>query len=273
MGFIYTLTSPSIKKYIGQTTRPIEKRFKEHQEKDSECSAISRSIQKYGWDNFIVDYYECPDDELNKHEKWMIKLMNSLSPNGYNLREGGGSHGRMSEESKQKMSISKSGKNNPNFGKPKSQSTKEKLSIAMSGKNHPNYGKNHTIETRKKMSETQIGERNHNFGKKASQTTKEKISIAVSGEKNGFFGKNHTPESRTKMSESHKGKNLGDKHSNSKRVYKYDLNGNYITSFGSCGEAGRDCGKKQGNLISQCANINNKKIDTAYGFKWSYIKI
>jgi len=269
MGFIYTLTSPSGKSYVGQTTRTLEERFSEHQ-KPNECVAIYGAIDKYGWDNFTTDYYECTDDELNKHETWLIRLMGTLSPNGYNLREGGGSHGKMSEESKKKMSVSTSGENNPNFGKSLSQATKEKISIALSGEKNPNYGKKYTEERRQKISERQLGEKNHNFGKSLTEEHRQKLSIALSGEKNPFFGKKHTLEAREKMSSSHKGKNMGDKHPNSKKVYQYDLDGNYIQPFGSCEEAGRNCGKKRGNLISQCAN---KKRETAYGFKWSYSKL
>ena len=63
MGYIYILTSPSGKSYVGQTTRDIEERFGEHQEPTSACSAIRNAIQYYGWDRFIADYYECPDGE------------------------------------------------------------------------------------------------------------------------------------------------------------------------------------------------------------------
>lgn len=66
------LTSPSGKSYIGQTVRPIEKRFEEHQLESSNCVAIYRAIQKYGWENFETDWYECPDEELNRHEELMI---------------------------------------------------------------------------------------------------------------------------------------------------------------------------------------------------------
>ena len=110
MGYIYILTSPSGKSYIGQTTRPIEKRFQIHQQKSSNCVAIYRAIQKYGWDNFKKDWYECPDEDLNFDEELLVREMGTLAPRGYNLKEGGGSNGKHSEESKQKMSESHTGK-------------------------------------------------------------------------------------------------------------------------------------------------------------------
>ncbi|AGE56182.1 GIY-YIG catalytic domain-containing endonuclease [Paramecium bursaria Chlorella virus NE-JV-1] len=102
MGFIYMLTSSSGKSYIGQTIRPIHERLAEHQYESSGCRAISAAIQKYGWENFEKEWYEVPDEDLNKHEELMVEVLGTLAPGGYNLKEGGGAHGRPSEESKKK---------------------------------------------------------------------------------------------------------------------------------------------------------------------------
>ena len=49
MGFIYILTSPSGKSYIGQTNRPIEERFKEHQKSNSNSFASGgEAAQAFG---------------------------------------------------------------------------------------------------------------------------------------------------------------------------------------------------------------------------------
>lgn len=123
------ITSPSGKSYIGQTTRPIEKRIEEHRTgKSSDCMAIYNAIQKYGWDNLEKEWYECPDEDLNKHEELMIEVLETLSPDGYNLKEGGG-NGKLSEETKQKLR------------KPKSDEHKQKYSEAKLGEKNPNFGK------------------------------------------------------------------------------------------------------------------------------------
>jgi group I intron endonuclease len=215
MGWIYNATNKlNGKGYIGQTIRSIKKRLKEHQQENSNCRAFSGAIKKYGWENFVIDCYECPDDELNKHERWMINLMGTLSPNGYNLKEGGGPHGQASEESKQKMR------------KPKSDKHKQSIREARLGTTH-------------------------NEGSKQKNTE-------------AHLGKKHSNESIQKMS--------GENHNKSKRIYQYDLDGIFIASFGSTGEAGRHIKGEggDGSLISKCANDKIGRRKTAYNFKWSY---
>jgi group I intron endonuclease len=145
MGYIYILTSPSGKSYIGQTTRPIEKRLEEHRTgKNDRCRLIYRAINKYGWGNFDKDWYECPDGDLNKHEELMVEVLGTLVPGGYNLKEGGG-NSKMSEETKQKMSEAK---------KNMSKETRQKMSEA-----HLEIPM--SKETRLKMSNSKKGEGNH----------------------------------------------------------------------------------------------------------------
>ena len=65
---------------------------------------------------------------------------------------------------------------------------------------------------------------------------------------------------------------------NSKKIAQYDLNGNFIESFISAGEAGRKIisvglskaknSNSVGNRIRDCANGQSK---TAYGFVWKFI--
>ena len=77
------LTSPDGKIYIGQTIRPIEVRLREHEiGRSDNCVLIYRAIQKYGWDVFDKNWYECPDDDLNKHEELMIEVLGTLTPEG-----------------------------------------------------------------------------------------------------------------------------------------------------------------------------------------------
>jgi len=291
MGYIYILTSPSGKSYIGQTIRPIEKRFKAHQKESNNCVALYNAIKYHGWNNFEKDWYECPDEDLNFDEELLVREMGTLSPGGYNLKEGGGANGKMSDETKQKISYSTSGEKNPMYGKTHteetkqnirearvgkslSNETKQKISDSTSGEKNHNYGKNMSEETKQKLSVAHCGKilseetkqklSKSRVGKTLSNETKQKISDSTSGEKNHMFGKIHTEETKQKMSDSH----IGEKNHKSKKVYQYDLVGTLIGSFGSAEEAGRHL-KKEGSSIRMCAR---RKQKTAYGFKWSYTK-
>lgn len=101
LGDIYCLTSPSGKKYIGQAVKLLKNgkkwgyisRWKDHI-RDSNtknyCILLNNSIKKYGPENFKVELLkECPVNELNKFEQQYILEFNTLSPNGYNLTNGG----------------------------------------------------------------------------------------------------------------------------------------------------------------------------------------
>jgi group I intron endonuclease len=86
---IYCHTSPTGKKYIGQTNN-YNRRCSEHKTSKG-CPAFHNAIIKYGWDNFN---HEILDDglsleEANILEEFYISKYNSLAPNGYNLQTGG----------------------------------------------------------------------------------------------------------------------------------------------------------------------------------------
>ena len=73
------LTSPNGKSYIGQTIRSIEKRLEEHRKGNSKrCRLIYRAINKYGWENFEQDWYECPDEDLNFDEDLLVREMGTM---------------------------------------------------------------------------------------------------------------------------------------------------------------------------------------------------
>lgn len=242
------LTSPKGNIYIGQTTRPIHKRLQEHETgKSKDCRAIYNAIQFYGWENIEKDWYYCPDEDLNDHEELMVEVLGTLTPEGYNLKEGGG-NGKLSEETKQMIG-------DGNRGVPKSEEHRQRISEATLGEKNHNFGKPKNEETRQKMSDAQLGEKNHMWGQHHSEESRQKMSESR---------QNVSNETRQKMSEAR----LGEKHYKSKRVYQYDIDSTFIDSFGSVGEAGRHLNKTDGSIIAKCARGERK---TAYNYKWSYM--
>lgn len=94
--FIYKITNLLNNKiYIGQTTRSIKLRFKEHIESalydKTKNTHLYKAIKKYGKNNFKIELIEeCKNIEhLNEQEKFYIEKFNSLCPNGYNYLRGG----------------------------------------------------------------------------------------------------------------------------------------------------------------------------------------
>ncbi|MDE0401509.1 MAG: GIY-YIG nuclease family protein [Candidatus Poribacteria bacterium] len=102
---IYILTSPSGKKYVGKDSN-LPSRVRDHLSGNSpKCPAIHKAIQKYGRDAFSVEIIRYPgisEDALNAVECWWIRRLQTLSPSGYNLTDGGDG-GSPSEETRKKL--------------------------------------------------------------------------------------------------------------------------------------------------------------------------
>jgi len=106
MGFIYKITSPSGKVYVGQTIQRFEARMKSHRSKGSRCTAVRNAIKKYGDDKMVWDIIEeVPNELLDEREIFWIKELNCLSPNGYNLMSGGNVNREVSQFTKDNMSL------------------------------------------------------------------------------------------------------------------------------------------------------------------------
>lgn len=115
-GEVYCLTcSVSGKKYIGQTTQTSEKRWKQHRnERNRKATHINRALVLHGVETFTMTVLDTADDqtELDLKEVHWIHQENTLSPNGYNLNEGGLGGGKRSPETRAKMSASRMGRVN-----------------------------------------------------------------------------------------------------------------------------------------------------------------
>ena len=137
------------------------------------------------------------EQEAFRHEVYMIDVFGRKDLGTgilYNKTDGGdGVSGYVhTEETKRKLSKSKSGENHYMYGKILSVETKKKISKSNSGKNHPLYGK--------------FEDANPNYGKTHSTETKNKMSIALSGENHPLYGKMHSTETKNKISDAMRGR-------------------------------------------------------------------
>lgn len=99
-------------------------------------------------------------------------------------------------ERRRKISESKRGEKNPNYGKNRSEETRHKISEALRGEKNWNYGRK--------------GEKSSRYGKKHSEETKRKMSEAKRGKNHPFYGKKLSKEHRHKISESKRRENLSE---------------------------------------------------------------
>jgi group I intron endonuclease len=156
-GIIYLLTSPSKKCYVGQTTQEFQDRWYCHKadakrHRTMECRLLNNAIRKYGPDSFAKRILSVAEskEELDGLEKYWIAWLQTANRNlGYNLREGGGTHGKQSEETKQR--ISEAG-----MGRIPSEETRARLRMSSLG-NKANLGRSFSKEHRQKIGDANRG--------------------------------------------------------------------------------------------------------------------
>ena len=88
MGYIYIIKNDINKKvYVGQTSRTLEIRGKEHVRHYNQT--INQAISKYGAEHFWIEQIEeCDDILLDERERYWINYYNSFN-SGYNATTGG----------------------------------------------------------------------------------------------------------------------------------------------------------------------------------------
>jgi len=164
MAWIYLLESPSKKLYVGQTI-DIKNRFSDYKVNNKYNYPIYRAIRKYGWNNFKkIIFTDIPITLLNYFEVELIKKLNTIAPNGYNLDSGGGCGRHRNIKTKEKLSIS--------------HKKSKKAIIAREKLRLKNIGLKRSIDFCKNMSIMKKGKLSWNKGLKNiySKETVEKIS-------------------------------------------------------------------------------------------------
>lgn len=178
--YIYLLTSPSGKHYVGLTTRDVDLRFEEHineWRRGKFKRKLFGAFTKYDPSNFKKEiiYEAASIEELCSKEMEYIKQYDSYH-NGYNMTLGGEGFRfeELSAEHKQSLSEART----EYWYTEKGQEWKKQLSKKMIGND---YGKN-------------------NKGWNPSEETRKRMSEARKGKESTFKGKHHTKEFKEKMS-------------------------------------------------------------------------
>lgn len=259
---VYKHITPQNKVYIGITSINPTKRwnygcgYKHNQ-------YFYRAIKKYGWDNIKHEILltGLTKKQAEQKEIELIALYKSNKKEyGYNIESGGNTIGKISEETKKKLSEINKGKklseevknkiSEKNKGKKISEEHRKKISEANKGKIAWSKGLHLKEETKKKISEA-------NKGRKLNEQQRKNVSLA-------HIGIKHTEETKRKISLYLK----SDKNPRKKEIAMIDkITNELIKVFKSVEEASEYINKSSRN-IATCAR---GKIKTAYGFKWEYI--
>lgn len=173
MYLIYKITNTVNNKiYIGQTHKSLKQRLYQHiwaskYRKDYSIK-LHNAIRKYGEQEFAISLIaSCKTKaEANDLERMYIELFKSTDPAiGYNLARGGeggigGAHfagHKHSKETKQKMSIDRTGELNANYGNRWHHTSDMKYKY--DGENNPMYGKHHSTATKDKIRKAHVGKK------------------------------------------------------------------------------------------------------------------
>jgi group I intron endonuclease len=188
------------KRYVGQTIKGRVHRKCDHaySARRGSRSVFHAAIRKYGEDGFeFITIQECFDRAcLNEAERFWIRALNTVVPNGYNLTYGG-EGGEDSEETKKRKSEAFKRWVTPEMQK----EWAEKAHAALRGSKWSEERR----RNQPKMVWTE--ERRENMRKfmktfVLSEEARKKISLAKKG-------RGHSEEAKAKMSAAHKGRKTG----------------------------------------------------------------
>lgn len=136
------------KVYIGITRLKPERRWRKGT-RYNENKYFTSAIQKYGWDGFehVILYSGLSKEQAEEIE---IKLITEYKATnreyGYNIENGGNATGKISEETRKKISLA-------HKGKKLTPEQKEKRKGCQAGEKHPLYGKHHKESTKQLLRE------------------------------------------------------------------------------------------------------------------------
>lgn len=178
---VYKHTTPSNKIYIGITSCDVERRWQKGRNYKSN-KYFTNAINKYGWENIK---HEILFDNLSKKEAETkeIELIKKYKSNnikyGYNIENGGNATGKLSEETKRKISLANKGRHF--IGRKHTEEEKQRVSKKLKGRVSPMKGKHWTIEQRANVGTSiiciQTGEKFYSIREASRKTGLQKTGI------------------------------------------------------------------------------------------------
>ena len=189
------------KLYVGQTTRGAANRWRGHIKglgNGRKYHGLKGALAKYGVENFSLEILDTADTQegLDAKERAWIASLGSLTPGGYNLKDGGLEGSPYSAESKERNRQAQLGKRHTaeskakmsasHKGKPKSPEHVAKVRAALLGRKPSDaaIARSREVCTGRKMSEAfKENNRRTHLGKKDSDATREKKRLALLGRK------------------------------------------------------------------------------------------
>jgi group I intron endonuclease len=273
---IYCITSPTFKVYVGQSHN-IQRRFSDYRNSKKTTmkqTALYRSFLKHGIGNHkfeILTEFGC-DIEQFVLDQAEIDKIREFKEGGYgmlNLREGGKSGGKHSDETKKlirekrKLQVTsdetrkKMSESRLKLKFKHSDETKNKIGLANSGVNNACYGKPMPEYTKQRLRESYKphpkGENHPCFGKKWS----EKRRIDAKGVYGMWMvGKKASEETKLKMSKLM-----------SKPISQFTKDGQFVKEWESATKAAKFLNTNPAHISSTCYG----KRKSAFGFKWQFI--
>lgn len=221
---VYRITNTKNgKAYIGQTSKDVGTRFKEHvytaimQESNWH---FAKAIRKHGadvWKTEVIDF-AFSQTEAHKKECHWITHYDTIN-HGYNSTVGGeGASGYVWTDEQRQYASENAYERSPEHREAQravlakaqekivqTRQTDEYRTAQRKrnlGENNPMFGTQHSDERKAELSAQNRGEANAFFGKQHSEESKQKIrdnKPDQAGENNPYFGRKHSDETKAKM--------------------------------------------------------------------------
>lgn len=187
-GEIYLITClVNGKCYVGQTTQHTMARWASHKAMVGKDKwPIHCAMKVHGIENFSLAVLDRADNQsdLDAKEAYWIRVLGTIAPNGYNLKDGG-MGGKHTQETKDKLSKMATGRTH-------TQETKDKISLTSKGRKQPRDAVERT--------------RQSNLGSTRTEDTKAKMRASWHRTPEGAerirqarLGAKHTPEAKARM--------------------------------------------------------------------------